>query len=101
AGGGPSCCGIAFKLTPGGGLTILHAFSGSPSSLIQGLDGNFYGTTWDTLFTMTPSGTVDALHTFDFGTEARSIFGPSGLVQGPDGNLYGTNLSDGTGGQGT
>jgi uncharacterized repeat protein (TIGR03803 family) len=44
--------GTAFKITPTGNLTTLHSFSGSPSEgagpvagLVQGSDGNFYGTT--------------------------------------------------------
>jgi len=48
-GAGVYCCGTVFKITPDGQLTTLHNFDGSdgssPSSLIQGSDGNFYGTT--------------------------------------------------------
>jgi hypothetical protein len=39
---------VVFKLTPGGVFTLVHAFDageGSPQSFLQGLDGNFYGTT--------------------------------------------------------
>ena len=43
-------CGTVFKITPAGVETMLHSFSGSVggspyASLVQGSDGNFYGTT--------------------------------------------------------
>jgi len=45
--------GIVFKVTPAGSLTVLHNFDtvfgdglGPFGPLIQGGDGNFYGTTW-------------------------------------------------------
>ena len=53
-GGDPSQHGTIFKITPAGGLTPLIQFSGTNgftpganplSSLVQGTDGNFYGTT--------------------------------------------------------
>ena len=56
AGGGASDgMGTVFKLTPGGVLTTLVEFTGTAGSnkggypiagLVQGSDGNFYGTTW-------------------------------------------------------
>src|SRR5205814_5208881 len=99
--GGSSGAGIAFKITPGGALTVLHAFTGGAdganpmASLIQATDGNFYGTTKSggtsgrgTVFKMTPSGTVTVLHNFtglsDGGDPVAS------LLQATDGNLYGT-----------
>ncbi len=44
-------CGTVFRITPGGTLTTLHSFDwydgASPSAaLVQGTDGNFYGTTY-------------------------------------------------------
>lgn len=53
-GGGAYCatvgCGSIFKMTPTGTLTMLHSFTGGGGSapaagLLQGTDGNFYGTT--------------------------------------------------------
>src|SRR4029077_9753895 len=52
ASGGAHFQGTVFRITPAGGVTVLHSFSGSPSEgsvpfagLVQGSDGNFYGTT--------------------------------------------------------
>jgi len=50
--GGAHYQGTLFRITPAGALTVLHSFSGAPSEgavpfagLVQGTDGNFYGTT--------------------------------------------------------
>jgi uncharacterized repeat protein (TIGR03803 family) len=104
-------CGVAFKMTPGGSVTILHAFVGGATDgfrphapLIQASDGNFYGTTTlggnttcgtfrfpnqdcGTAFRMTPSGTTTTLHAFAGVTDGYS---PHGLIQARDGNFYGT-----------
>ena len=88
--------GTVFKLTPDGNLTTLHQFDGTdgfaPSALIQGADGNFYGTTANgaatgTAYAITPDGTFTLLHTF---TAADGTVPVHRLVQGADGNLYGT-----------
>jgi len=83
-------------------------------SLVQGEDGNLYGTTnWGgkitncffdysyscgTVFKMTPSGTMTVLHGFDCVDGGR----PSGgLVLATDGNFYGTTYWCGTNGNGS
>jgi len=77
-------------------LTILHNFGDgsapddgwSPEGgVIQGSDGNFYGTTYEnaTVFQMTPSGTVTTLYAFTFGT-----YGPASDLLEYGGNLIGT-----------
>src|SRR5229473_950007 len=49
--GGATSSGTVFKMTPGGTVTVLHAFTGGTdgalpfAALIQATDGNFYGTT--------------------------------------------------------
>ena len=107
---GPSC-GTVFKITPGGTLTTLHSFDntdgGNPvAGLIQGTDGNFYGTTeyggakscsdgCGTIFKITPSGTLTTLHSFD-GTDGGNPV--AGLIQGTDGNFYGTTYLGGANG---
>jgi len=110
-------CGTVFRLTPTGVETVLHSFGGSPSdgveplgSLIQGSDGNFYGTTIDgganscasgthncgTVFRITPAGVVTILHSF--GTSPADGLAPQGpLIQGSDGAFYGTTPSGGGG----
>jgi uncharacterized repeat protein (TIGR03803 family) len=117
AGGGSfSCpspavgCGTVFRITPGGGFTSLHSFKGSDGSvpfggLVQGSDGNFYGTTYaggtngdGTVFKITPGGRVTTLHSFD-GTDGSNPDG--GLVQANDGNFYGTTFAGGANGDGT
>jgi uncharacterized repeat protein (TIGR03803 family) len=95
--------GIIFQITSAGTLTTLHNFNftdGSyPSSaLVQGADGNFYGTAAQggancgpigcgTIFRVTPTGTLTTLHNFDE-TDGSNPY--AGLVQGTDGNFYGT-----------
>jgi len=111
-GGGNSCfaqggCGTIFKITPDGTLTTLYVFcsrSGcsdgiSPyGGLVQGADGNFYGTTIGggdnagTVFKITPDGTLTTLHIF----EEDDGLSPMGtMVQGTDGNFYGTTNGGG------
>ncbi len=103
--------GTVFKITPSGTLTTLYQFCSQTNctdganpyaALIQGADGNFYGTTKlggtknsGTVFKITPSGTLTTLHSF-VGTDGADT--QSGLVQGTDGNFYGTtNLGGATG----
>jgi uncharacterized repeat protein (TIGR03803 family) len=84
---------------------------GRPDSLIQGSDGNFYGTaqvssegdsapTGGTVFSLTPSGKFTLLHTFSPGANLTFPNGnnPSGVLEGPDGKLYGQTLYGGVGG---
>jgi uncharacterized repeat protein (TIGR03803 family) len=97
-----------FKVTLSGALTTLFNFcvpncvqNGPPfpSGLVQGSDGNFYGTSSaggtnnvGTVFQMTPSAVVNTLHSF---TGADGSNPPSSLVQGPNGSLYGVTFSGG------
>ena len=67
--------------------------------LIQGSDGNFYGTTsaggdsvTGTIFKVTPSGTLTTLHSF---AETDGTKPCAGLIQASDGNLYGTTSMGG------
>jgi len=93
-------CGTIFRLSTSGVFKLLHNFSFSDGSgpnggLIQGADGNFYGTTegggangWGTVFAITPEGALTTLYNFTDGPDGGDPAGP--LVQGSDGNLYGT-----------
>ncbi len=90
--GGAYNYGTVFKLTHLGQLTTLHSFNGTDgmqptTSLVQGSDGNFYGTTSTTAFKITPNGTFTLLYTFP-GNLGYQI--PSSLIQATDGNFYGT-----------
>jgi uncharacterized repeat protein (TIGR03803 family) len=74
------------------------------SSLVQGSDGNFYGTTNSggnfnrgTVFMITPAG----IHTTLFHFNRINGENPRGLVQGIDGSFYGTTHAGGTNGFGT
>ena len=113
-------CGTVFRITPAGVLTTLHSFcllphcfdgAGPDGRLVQGSDGNFYGTTtWGgirsdggTIFKITPSGTLTTLYTFCTQSGCPDGMNPeSTLVQGADGNFYGTAFGGGgSGNQGT
>ena len=101
--------GTVFKMTPAGALTTLVSFNGangiySVGRLVEGSDGNFYGTTYGggvsgdgTVFKMTSAGVLTTLVSFN-GTNGIS---PPGLVQGSDGNFYGTTEYGGAGAFGT
>ena len=95
-------------------FTVLVRLNGtngtSPGTLVQGIDGNLYGTayyggstncTWGyggcgTVFKMTPSGTLTTL--YQFCTQAGCADGasPSGLVLATDGNFYGITTNGGS-----
>jgi uncharacterized repeat protein (TIGR03803 family) len=91
--GGANNVGVIYKLSKTGAFQVLHSLcstcgeGSSPSSLILGTDGNFYGTSLGVLFRFTPAGSYTVLHRFDSETE-----GPTGLglIQASDGNFYGT-----------
>jgi uncharacterized repeat protein (TIGR03803 family) len=87
---------------------------GEPGSLIQGSDGNFYGTTFvssegnqsqpngGTVFSVTPKGQFSLLHTFLPGVKNNYPNGnnPSSITEGSDGNLYGVTSNGGVPGDG-
>ena len=112
--GGSSGLGTVFKITPAGAETVLYSFAGgandgsNPSAaLVQGSDGNLYGTTYTggasglgTVFKITLAGTKTVLHFFA-GTTVDGGGPMAALVQGSDGNFYGTTLVGGTDNQGT
>ncbi len=109
--GGTGNGGTVFKLTPNRELTALLNFTvngtggSGPTGLLQGADGDFYGTTYGggtdlvgTLFKMTSAGSLTTLYQFDFTHGAQPFAAP---VQGTDGNFYGTTYSGGAYGEGT
>ena len=104
--------GTVFKTTAGGTLTTLHSFNNSDgvhpmAGLIQGTDGNLYGTTlqsyvvngryggFGTVFKITLGGTLTTLHSFGGGDGGAYPF--TRLVQATDGNFYGIAFGGGWG----
>jgi uncharacterized repeat protein (TIGR03803 family) len=107
-------CGTVFKITPSGSLTTLHSFSGTDgynvqAGLVQGSDGNFYGTTVNggvqnvgEVYRITPSGTLTVLYSFCSQTNCTDgLYPRAALVQATDGSFYGTTFQGGAYDQGT
>lgn len=124
---GPSGLGgTVFEITPAGKLTTLYDFcsqancadGGEPTGLVQGADGNFYGTTYNggnagqygqgngcvlpgvgpfyygcgTVFKITPQGKLTTLYTFCLQANCPDGAFPEyggGPVQAANGNFYG------------
>jgi uncharacterized repeat protein (TIGR03803 family) len=104
-------CALEAIASPAQTYTTLVRFNGSNGagpwygSLVQGFDGNLYGTTvgvsccnLGTVFKMTPTGTLTTLYSFD-GTHGSNPY--AGLVLGTDGYFYGTTESGGVYNEGT
>jgi uncharacterized repeat protein (TIGR03803 family) len=103
-------CGTIFRLS-GGVLTTIHAFTGYPdgtsplASLVEGSDGNLYGTTWrggahkyGIVFSISPTGQYSILASFlfDQGYETAAA-----LMQHSDGKFYGVAAYGGRDDSGT
>ncbi len=116
--GGPRGGGAIFKMTPEGVLKTLYGFCARRScvdgyfpyaGLIQGTDGNFYGTTTaggaendGTVFAITPAGSLTLLHAFcSLSGCADGAIAIGALVQATNGNFYGTAEDGGGNGDGT
>ena len=103
--------GTVFKVTLGGAFTNLHNFNAGTdgaapqAGLVQGADGNFYGTTsggfdsvQGTVFRITPDGRLTTLYSFGGLDGARPL---AGLAQFADGSFYGTTIFGGANDFGT
>jgi uncharacterized repeat protein (TIGR03803 family) len=108
-GGWTSFGGSVFTITASGAFTTLYDFCAiagcprEPGALVQGTDGNFYGTTpigpYDggTFFSVTPEGQHTTIYKFaTLGSDPTS----DPLVLGSDGNFYGTTYGGGQSGAG-
>jgi len=113
--GGGNSIGTVFRVgTDGAGYAILHSFTGFAGDktdftprggLVNGGDGNLYGTTTGgissthgSVFRITTAGIVTTIHRFA-GPDGSS---PSGtLFRASDGNLYGTTSGGGEHNAGT
>ena len=112
-GGGLSGAGTVFAMNSVGTLTTLYTFSGTADgaqprgALVQGSDGNFYGTTFaggllsgaGTVFSVTSTGMLTTLYRFSGGSDGGQPYG--GLVEGSDSNFYGTTYGGGVNSAGT
>jgi uncharacterized repeat protein (TIGR03803 family) len=107
-------CGTVYKITSSGTLTTLYRFCstancadgvGPFAALVEGPDGDFYGTTsgqyagssvgasdpGQTAFKITPTGTLTSLYTFCSQSNCTDGDGPtSTLLLASDGYFYGT-----------
>jgi uncharacterized repeat protein (TIGR03803 family) len=123
--GGVSCpnsgsgCGTVFEITPTGTLTTLYDFCSlancvdgwvPETSLVQGTDGNFYGTAslggegndGGTVFEVTPSGALTTLYSLCSEPSCSDGAGAyGGLLQGTNGLFYGAAIAGGASNQGT
>jgi uncharacterized repeat protein (TIGR03803 family) len=105
-------CGTVFKLTPKGGLTVLHSFNVQDfdcyypaAPLIEGDDGELYGTVprggpkgYGCVFRISRTGNYKILHSFSI-TDGETP--QTALVQATDGNFYGTTEGGGKSDVGT
>jgi len=114
------------KITPSGTLTTLYNFCSEPdctdgsapyAGLMQGTDGDFYGTTssggantnWEycrsgcgTVFRISPSGALKTLYSFCAQSACSDGLVPiGGLLQATNGDFYGTTSGGGAKGGGT
>jgi uncharacterized repeat protein (TIGR03803 family) len=107
--------GTVFEVTREGVLTTLYSFCAQANcadgsypiaGLVQGNDGNFYGSTYSggangnygTIFKITPTGRLTTLHSF---SGIDGSFPSGNLIQATDGNIYGMAYSGGAHGDGT
>jgi len=102
--------GIAV-VSPAQSFTTLSSFNGTngstpAASVVQGADGNFYGTTnqggannYGTIFKVTPAGTLTTLYSFTNGANGSDP--QAALIQATDGNFYGITGNGGADNGGT
>jgi uncharacterized repeat protein (TIGR03803 family) len=104
-------CAAAAVSSPAQTFTTLHTFDITDGAfpngtLVQGLDGNFYGTTVNggrqvcnvgcgTVFKITPQGVVATLHRF---VVTDGAYPQAGLVLATNGNFYGSTTGSTLGG---
>jgi uncharacterized repeat protein (TIGR03803 family) len=113
-------CGTVFKINPDSRFTTLYNFCSQSgcadgavpyAGLVQGTDGNFYGTTeyggagknnpcsnagCGTVFKITPNGTLTILYTFCLQSGCPDGSTPlAALVQDTNGEFYGTTSTGG------
>jgi len=106
--GGSNNVGAIFSITSAGAFTPVMSFVGGrdgsnpEAPLVQGPNGNFYGTTYQggaagdgVVFEVTTNGTFTTLYSFTNGLDGG--FPASCLTLGTDGNFYGESFAGGAG----
>jgi uncharacterized repeat protein (TIGR03803 family) len=110
--------GTIFEFSRSGVFTVLYSFcaqancadgSHAYSGLIQGSNGNLYGTTYGggannngTVYEITPTGKFKTIHSFCAASKCVDGDGPlAGLAEDANGNLYGTTFYGGDNSLGT
>ena len=104
--GGTNDTGTVYKMTPGGTVSILHSFTNttgdgtSPLALVQGKDGNLYGSSYSggtgshgVIFKISTKGKLTVIHSF-VGTDGSAPV--AAMIQATDGLFYGTTFQGGT-----
>jgi uncharacterized repeat protein (TIGR03803 family) len=112
AGGGVSGAGTIFRVWTDGTFAVVYAFTGaddggSPyAGLVQGSDGNFYGTTYaggssgaGTIFQLTPTGVLTVRYSFTGGADGAYPY--AGVVMATDASLFGVASQGAANGQGS
>jgi uncharacterized repeat protein (TIGR03803 family) len=118
-----SGCGTIFKSTLAGEFTTIYSFCAQancadgyfPGGLVQGTDGNLYGSTQlggkyacefanlrlgcGTIFTITPAGPFTTLHSFK--GHIKDGEQPLSMIQHSDGSFYGVTVAGGSSEDGT
>ena len=109
--GGAYFKGAVFATTTSGRQTVVHSFTDStqdganPSASLLDVNGTLYGTTSrggtddeGTVFSVTPSGAENVLHSFTGGSDGLS---PTAGLISVNGMLYGTTVAGGMNKDGT
>lgn len=101
--------GLAIEPASAQTLTTVKSFflpASTPyAAVIEGSDGNFYGTTYyggkygqGTVYRVGPDGSRNTIFSFN---GSNGAYPRASLLQTSDGNFYGTTSEDGDGGGGT
>jgi uncharacterized repeat protein (TIGR03803 family) len=115
AGGGACNCGIAFRLTPKGKLSVLHAFAGGSdgsfpyAGLVMNKQGDLFGASYQgggscncgTIFEIDAAGDESVLYVFGGDGTGDGSYPQASPILDKQGNLYGTTKFGGVDNGGT
>src|SRR5579872_4085900 len=114
--GGTNNNGTIFRVTPGGQHSTIYSFCSLPNcadgqyphaGLVEGADGNLYGTTYGnqdtqsygTVYKIGPTGELSTIYTFCSQADcADGIWPTATLVRSENGSFYGTTTAGGADG---